>query len=53
MVDDSRMQAAVLGASFSAGGPWNLSLTHAIPVSVKGVDSKGEKHTSAVLSLDF
>lgn len=53
MVDDSRMQAAVLGASFSAGGPWNLSLTHAIPVSVKGADSKGEQHTSAVLSLDF
>ena len=53
MVEESRMDAAVLGASFSAGGPWSLSLTHAVPVSVKGVVSKGEKHTSAVLSLDF
>lgn len=53
LVEESRMQAAVLDANFSAGGPWSLSLTHAIPLSVKGADSKGEKHTSAVLSLDF
>ncbi|MEK7345364.1 MAG: ShlB/FhaC/HecB family hemolysin secretion/activation protein [Pseudomonadota bacterium] len=53
LVSESRMEALVLGASFSAGGPWSLSLTHAIPVSVKGVDGKGDKHTSAVLSLDF
>lgn len=53
MVYENRMQAAVLGATFSTGGPWSLSLTHAIPVSVKGIDSKGEKYTSAVLSLDF
>lgn len=53
MVYENRMEALVLGASFSAGGPWSFALTHAVPVSVKGVDSKGEKHTSAVLSLDF
>lgn len=52
-VSESRMEALVLGASFSTGGPWSLSLTHAVPVSVKGVDGKGDKHTSAVLSLDF
>ncbi len=53
LVSESRMEALVLGASFSAGGPWSLALTHAVPVSVKGVDGKGDKHTSAVLSLDF
>ena len=53
LASESRIEAVVLGASFSAGGPWSLALTHAVPVSVKGVDSKGEKHTSAVLSLDF
>lgn len=53
LVNESRMEALVLGASFTAGGPWSLALTHAVPVSVKGVDGKGDKHTSAVLSLDF
>ena len=53
MVFENRMQAAVLGATFSTGGAWSLALTHAIPVSVKGADGKGEQHTSAVLSLEF
>ena len=53
MVSESRMDALMLGSSFSAGGPWSLSLTHAVPVSVTGVDSKGNEYTSAVLSLDF
>lgn len=53
MVYESRMEALVFGGNFSTEGPWSFSLTHAVPVSVKGVDGKGEKHTSAVINLDF
>ena len=53
MTSDSRLEALVVGSSFSTGDGWSLSLTHAIPISATGVDSKGNEYTSAVLSLDF
>ena len=53
MASDSRLEALVVGSSFSTGDGWSLSLTHAIPISATGVDSKGKEYTSAVLGLDF
>ena len=53
MTSDSRLEALVVGSSFSTGDGWSLSLTHAIPISATGVDSKGKEYTSAVLGLDF
>jgi hemolysin activation/secretion protein len=53
LVNRSSMEAAVLGASFSTGGPWSLLLTHGIPINVRGDVPKGVPYTSAVLNLDF
>lgn len=53
LVKPSSMEAAVLGASFSTGGPWSLLLTHGIPINVRGEVPKGVSYTWAVVNLDF
>ena len=47
------LDALVLGANVSTGGPWGLTVTHAVPLHVEGGLDKGTPHTTAVLNLDF
>lgn len=51
-VYEGGMEAVVVGATW-VKAPFNLSLTHSVPVSVDGEIDKGDTFTTATLGLDF